>query len=79
MVLVHNKLVIYGGGDLTYTYGMEQWHERDVGTVHWLDTTTWTYGAPSIPYAAIGIPVLNQSFRNEKLFLTTVLGTSLQG
>mmetsp|Transcript_41503 Transcript_41503/g.100798 ORF Transcript_41503/g.100798 Transcript_41503/m.100798 type:complete len:171 (-) Transcript_41503:420-932(-) len=49
MVLVHNKLVIYGGGDLTYTYGMEQWHERDVGTVHWLDTTTWTYGAPSIP------------------------------
>lgn len=50
MTMVHNKLIIYGGGDLFFTFGSEQWHERDLSGVYWLDTTDWTYGRPTTWY-----------------------------
>jgi len=47
LTLVDSKLLIFGGGDLYFTFSSEQWHERDLPGLHWLDTTTWTYGTPA--------------------------------
>jgi len=45
--LVGDKILIFGGGQLTLDGEEERWNEHDLPGLAWLDTSCWAYGAPA--------------------------------
>jgi len=45
--LIGDKILIFGGGQLTLDGEEERWNEHDLPGLAWLDTSCWAYGAPA--------------------------------